>query len=298
MSKERAPWRVPLTTLSPPPPSRGHSRQSSAASAADSTAAGAQAAAAAGGVEQQAGPAGKHQRTRKEGQTQAAKRDQPEPTAAKETNLKKGGRTEADIMITLVKAVLQTQQQSRAMASCLWVTCLVPHSWKAIKAGKDEAQQYTKAVEAKGRGHEMGPPHPHILRAFLQAVVEIPQKKPEEADPQAPAAQAMQEDTEPEWKPTLQNFIGQIDSAPSVDKVAKMVPYFRIKSAWADKSVKEEDRQAILTWCFAPDMHNSAVPEHLLAACAAAGGTEKVGPAPRGQLERLLEGWLLKKLKD
>ena len=139
----------------------------------------------------------------------------------------------------------------------------------------------------------MGPPHPHILRAFLQAVVDNPQKKPEEAEPQA-----MQEDTEPEWKPTLQNFIGQIDSATSVNKVAKMVPYFRIKSAWADKSVKEEDRQAILTWCFAPDMHNSAVPEHLLAACAAAGGTEKVGPAPRGQLERLLEGWLLKKLKD
>ena len=129
-------------------------------------------------------------------------------------------------MITLVKAVLQCQQQSRAMASCLWVTCLAPHSWKATKAGTDEAQQYKQAAEAKGRGHEMGPPHPHILRAFLQAVVDSPPKKPEEQE-----QQVMQDDTEPEWKTTLQTFATQIDAASSAEKIATMVPYFRTKSA-------------------------------------------------------------------
>ena len=296
MEKERAGWRVPLSTLAPPAPrgaagSRTHSRQSSAASAADSSAGAAAAKAAAGPGAGAGEPAGKQQRRQEAGTGRTSKRDTPEPASTEQPPARRGGRTEADIMITLVKAVLQTQQQSRAMASCLWVTCLVPNSWKAVTAGKEEAQQYTKAVEAKGRGHGLGPPHPHILRAFLQAAVDL--KKTDEQQDQ----QAMQDTGEPEWKHTLQKFIEQIDKSSSAEAVAKSVPYFRIKSAWADKSAAEEDKQAIVTWCFGQEMHNSAVPEHLLQACTAAGGTERVGPAPRGQLERLLEGWLLKKLK-
>ena len=299
MEKERAGWRVPLSTLAPPAPrgaagSRTHSRQSSAASAADSSAGAAAAKAAAGPGAGAGEPAGKQQRRQEAGTGRTSKRDTPEPASNEQQAAppaRRGGRTEADIMITLVKAVLQTQQQSRAMASCLWVTCLVPNSWKAVTAGKEEAQQYTKAVEAKGRGHGLGPPHLHILRAFLQAAVD--QKKTDEQQDQ----QAMQDTGEPEWKHTLQKFIEQIDKSSSAEAVAKSVPYFRIKSAWADKSAAEEDKQAIVTWCFGQEMHNSAVPEHLLQACTAAGGTERVGPAPRGQLERLLEGWLLKKLK-
>ena len=299
----RAGWRVPASLAVPQAGSRAHSRQSSAASAADSTA-GAAAAAAAGAAGGGA-PPGKHQRKQQPGSGAAAKRDTPEPAspAQNEQAGRRGGRTEADIMITLVKAVLQCQQQNRSMASCLWVTCLVPHSWKAIAAGKAEAMQYTKAVEEKGRGHGMGPPHPHILRAFLQAAIEDskPQKQQTtgtaQAQQQPEQQQAMQEDTEAEWKPTLQRFVEQIDKEKSADAVAKLVPYFRIKSAWADKSAAEEDKKAIMTWCFGPEMHSSAVPEHLLQCCTAAGGTERVGPAPRGQLERLLEGWLLKKLK-
>ena len=304
---ERAGWRVPVVTLAPPAGgSRAHSRQaSSAASAADSSAG---AAAAAAAVEAAGGaPPGKQQRRQQPGSGAAAKRDNPEPASAQPEQAaanRRGGRTEADIMITLVKAVLQCQQQNRSMASCLWVTCLVPHSWKAIAAGKAEALQYTKAVEAKGRGHGMGPPHPHILRAFLQAAVEDSKPKHSTAAAgeqttaqQQQEQQPMQEDTEAEWKPTLQQFVEKMDKEKSADSVAKMVPYFRIKSAWADKSAAEEDKKAIVTWCFGPEMHNSAVPEHLLQACTAAGGTERVGPAPRGQLERLLEGWLLKKIK-
>ena len=163
-----------------------------------------------------------------------------------------------------------------------------------------EEMHYTEVVEVRGCGHDMGTTHSHILRAFLQAAVEEGKKQKQAAQTKQQQEQqgtAMQEDTEAEWIPTLQKFVEQMDKEKSAEAVAKLVPYFRVKSAWADKTAAEEDKKAIVTWCFGTEMHSSAVPEHLLQCCTAAGGTERVGPAPRGQLERLLEGWLQKKIK-
>ena len=105
----------------------------------------------------------------------------------------------------LVKAVLQVSQQSRAMAACLWTTFVVPLSWGAVKAAQMEAKRYSKVVEETGRGHRLGPPHPHVLRAFVEAAAA-------KAASEEPGS--MEEDTE--WQVGLRTFTADV-----IDKAAR-----------------------------------------------------------------------------
>ena len=189
----------------------------------------------------------------------------------------------------LVKAVLQVSQQSRAMAACLWTTFVVPLSWGAVKAAQMEAKRYSKVVEETGRGHRLGPPHPHVLRAFVEAAAA-------KAASEEPGS--MEEDTE--WQVGLRTFTADvIDKAARPEDVALLVPYFRVKVAWAAKEAPADEHKAILMWFFArpagPAMAVEAAEQHMAAACVAAGGEQKIGQAPRGVMDRLLERWLDKK---
>ena len=81
------------------------------------------------------------------------------------------------MMETLIKAVLQLTQNQRALQACVWTTCLAPLSWVPITAAKNEGILYSKTVAEMGRGHGMGPPHAHVIKAFVVAMIEAEEEK-------------------------------------------------------------------------------------------------------------------------
>ena len=134
------------------------------------------------------------------------------------------------------------------------------------------------------------PPHPHILRAFVEGVAVDMRKK------MAADITVMIDDTPENKEATavaLETFNKEMEAAPHPRGIALRIPYFRIKEAWAAADTDKSDRMAIITWCFADKQTQEE--KALNNACELAGGARQIGPAPRGAMERILENTLTKK---
>ena len=163
-----------------------------------------------------------------------------------------------------------------------------------------EAKNYAARVADKGKKHDYGPPHPHILRAFAEKAMERVEGV---ADPDGDVSmmdeeekkvlQAKKLSAETEVGRQIGSLLGYIDGHRSPTELAESIPYFRVKECYSPKGTKETDKRAVVTWCF---KENSEYEKALIAACGAVGGARQVGPAPRSAMERLMEA-ALDKLK-
>lgn len=79
----------------------------------------------------------------------------------------------------LLKAVLQVQQQMRAVNSMLLTMYLVSGSLDYVSAGLSAGRTYAAEVERRGRHkHELGPPYPHIAAASIERMSQHPNSHP------------------------------------------------------------------------------------------------------------------------
>ena len=116
-----------------------------------------------------------------------------------------------------------------------------------MKAAKVEAKRY-------------GGKEPHMLRAFLAAVIK------EAADGK-----------EKKWQAGLKAFKAEVvDKAARPEDLEIICPYFRCAQAGEPWFLLP--KTAIVAWCFGPEGNEAT--KNLQAACAAAGGEAKVGPTP------------------
>ena len=272
-------WRIPRSShLAPASRARGQGQRSQ--SPANSLA-------SAGGSAAAEAPGAPDPKAPKTAAAGAAKRkadvEEGEPQQAG------AGYKDSELMTVVLKTILQLCQNNRHMSSCMWTTFLVPIVWKAVLEGKAEAKSYQKAVEDQGKGHTLGPPHPHILRAFVGgAAAEMREKMNAEVTVMIDDSTENKEATMAE----LEAFCKVMDAEVHPRDIALKIPYFRIKEAFSTKT-EDSDKLAIITWCFAD--RNSKEEKALNLACEAAGGARQIGPAPRGAMERILELALTKK---
>ena len=142
---------------------------------------------------------------------------QTEGTKSKEVTI------DSDLLTVLIKAVLRVNQQSRAMAACLWTTCIVPLSWAAVQEGRKEAKIYAKHIEEKGKKHGLGPP-------------------------KEKAAEKDMSDEIPVWLSGLEAAaMGKMNGMATANEIATQMPFFRTKEAFSAKL--EEMATHLMTAC-------------------------------------------------
>lgn len=183
----------------------------------------------------------------------------------------------------LLKAVLQVQQQMRAVNSMLLTTYLVSGSY--VSAGLSAGRTYAAEVERRGRHkHELGPPHPHIAAASIERMSQHP-------------------NSHPDLKAAMEDI-----NRMSVHEVALLIAHFQLKKITKGLDEGEGDDEAMggqETSRYRLHMNFSAVaPLEILGqvpggpklhslvtkSIAQIGGAEsKAGPAPRGRQERDVE---------
>lgn len=213
-------------------------------------------------------------------------------------------------MDTLVKAALRSAQAHRTSAAYAMTTFLAPSSWPAIQGALLAGRTYAAAVEEQGRGHQLGPPHPHVACAFLENLGKTLAKEVnlKEAD-----------DKEKDDKEIRLVELFTKDSG-SPEEVRRCLPVIRVKltyKARMQEQEKEEKKQeikdggkgmevdekeepapeAVVTFAFKAyeefchlqmaDFHRA-----LVGCLARRGAVRKDGPAPPDALERALRGAL------
>jgi hypothetical protein len=109
-----------------------------------------------------------------------------------------------ELMTTLIKSGLATQQQVRALTATAWTTYLVPSMHPIIPAAEAAGKAYFEAVRGQPQ-HTKGPPHIHIFAAVVQAAAE-------------------QEDGDAELKMALEEIV----KVPPAE-VAELVLHFQVK---------------------------------------------------------------------
>ena len=114
-----------------------------------------------------------------------AKKQKPSERTGKKRGKEEEETSQNEVLIIMVKSILQNSQSLRSLTSCVWTTWLVPASWVSIKEGKQAARQYADEVKKRGKNHDMGAPHPHILAAFVGGLAEQGKKGKEEAKEKA-----------------------------------------------------------------------------------------------------------------
>ena len=71
------------------------------------------------------------------------------------------------------KLSIQTSQTTRQLVGSLWATYLLPPTAPHALAGLEAGQNYNKQVMKKRKGHGLGPPHPHVVAAVLEAIPDM-----------------------------------------------------------------------------------------------------------------------------
>ena len=139
--------------------------------------------------------------------------------------------TNPELMTVVMKTIKQLCQNNEKLSRRLWTTFLV---WKAISEGKAATRWCQKAVEELGKGHtKLGPPPPHILRAFENgAGVNMFEKM-------RGAATVM-----------IDNPTENKEAAAEAGKdIALRTLYFQLKKAWT-KAPNETSDMMALDWFF------------------------------------------------
>ena len=175
-----------------------------------------------------------------------------------------------------------TRKHGAVLAECY----LAPKTCKPAEAGKVAAGEYDRQVKAKGKKHNLGPPHVHVAMAYLEALA------------------ATKPDTDP--CKFIQTVVLRLN-ASGIEAVAEVFASFVIKRQFQEEKSDEEasdDAGYVIVYEICPlpmcqvgdltgpglsyplrlQMHNAIMAE--------AGVAWRQGQAPRGNLERKLQGKL------
>ncbi len=179
----------------------------------------------------------------------------------------------ATTMQLMIKGQLQSAQAVRALAATAWLTCLLPHSAAAVVAALAAGTTYSETVGQRGVGHGLGPPHPHIALAAVEALRNVA---------------GLDEDSK-----TALNLISQYLNAAGAQVTARLFTHFRVTPCFQKN---DEDKRYKLNYTVNPlfiGLPSPLTPSTVAAAIASAlvadGGVYKDGQAPAGQLERQLQ---------
>lgn len=184
----------------------------------------------------------------------------------------------------LTKLVLQQAQAVRALNSAVFTTYILDASLPSVSAAQSAARKYSEEVMRIGKGHTLGPPHSHIVAAFLeQSMTDL-----------APRIQAMGPGhRESAIALKLHNLVM---SAATPDAVSEIVSHFIVKDVYKDP---EDQRQRVRISFALKVSHRSMLrdadlspPLLNLAMCwimSELGGAMKANTAPKGPMERAAE---------
>ncbi len=178
----------------------------------------------------------------------------------------------------LSKLSLNTAQQVRQLISAAFTTFLVLSSMALVKSAETEGKAYARTAKAEGRA-ALGPPHLHITAAVVDVTVEDKEFAKDQAEHHKVLAEVQQ---------SLKN-----------DLTKCPFTYFRVKPAYKKP---DKEQQYKITWSIDPlATHCSVNPQALQKAMISyittrcADAQLKLGPPPKGEVERAVER-LLKKV--
>lgn len=184
----------------------------------------------------------------------------------------------------LTKLVLQQAQMVRSLNSAIYTTFILDASVPSIVEAQSAARKYSEEVTRVGKGHTLGPPHSHIVAAFLhQAMQDL-----------APRIQILG----PGHRESsiAQKMYMLISASPTPDAVALIVSHFVVKEVY---KAPEDARQRVRVWYSFKPAHTAMLADPDLAPammCLAMnwilselGGEAKANTAPKGPMERAAE---------
>lgn len=189
-------------------------------------------------------------------------------------------------MEALTKLVVNNTQTVRSLCGSLHLTFLCPQGSDYVKAGKAAGEQYREQVRAEGKQHQRGPPHIHQFVATLEVL--MVRHEVEEGD-----------------KVFFTQFLQGLGRV-GVHEAAMVISFFMLRDAFYDEAnpnavrltkvqVMPDPLMAIEVEGYAKGAHLAVTfRESFKRAIVATGGISKPGMAPRGQLERTVEGHLKK----
>lgn len=185
-----------------------------------------------------------------------------------------------DMIELMARATLQNMSINRQLVASCWTTFLVPQSSALAQAAAAAGRRYNAAVQAGGRDHRFGPPHPHIALAVLEAGGELEVVGPEHRN--------------------LLRVTSRVFSESPQSMVAQAFPYFVATECYFKEGMEGEPMTRLQfsidpLYSFAEAslpmkgiVMATALKEALAAAMLATKGVRKEGSAPRGNVERQL----------
>ena len=183
------------------------------------------------------------------------------------------------LLVAVTKLTLQNKQESRQFASSLWDTFLGNNSVSPIVASQKAGKQYAAAVKDQGKQHKLGSPHIHIIMAFFEALAK------EEAASQLLKLTAAKMDQD------------------GPDFIQQLFPYFRVTPTYKPEICKiqfmmhplavwkldtETSDNTVLTGKIRAELHDYL---------KAVGFVRKDGAAPKGELERVVQRLLNRRIR-
>jgi len=193
---------------------------------------------------------------------------------------------EMSIMVTIMaKLLLQNTQTIRDISGVVWFTFIHLASTDFVKLTQEAGVKYAETVKGLGGSHTMGPPHVHKWLAAVVATIK--HKKIIE--------------NEPLHKQIVKYHSDSLAGA-SIDQVAASVKFFKVKPIYKGKDKKESEVRihlALANHKLKTEDFDEGEDIDLIfvKAFLAMGMTQKLGPGPPGQMERLVQQWLEKSKK-
>ena len=195
----------------------------------------------------------------------------------------------AALLSTMGKQVLANTQQIRSMQAALSDTYLLPATCAPAVAAVEAGGVYHNKVSEAGKGHKLGPPHPHRAAALIDGLA----NHEFESKPELAAAKELMK--------ALSEHMISLSTANDLDD---LIPLCMAKETYERKDKPKRIRITIafdpltaMVIKFGPDgatMSGAVVAHRVRLALRTLlmtfeGAEPCRGPAPRGELERTLQ---------
>ncbi|CAK0880863.1 unnamed protein product [Prorocentrum cordatum] len=180
----------------------------------------------------------------------------------------KGGDILRQLVAILVKLSLANSAELRDVCGVVYITFLIKSDQPSMKAARDAGQSYHAEVQRRKQASEdlstLGPPYVQVWSALIQAIGK-----------DSTCSDEVRKSIETYWKDVLVPM--------PLERVGEHVRHCRVRKT---RKVESEDERMRLT--FAVDGEFKPLERTLVAyfSSASVAGERKLGPAPRGALER------------
>ena len=170
------------------------------------------------------------------------------------------------VMGVTLKAVLNLLQRMRDVESVVLDTFIITSDSKVVAVLNTAMAEYDAACKKDGKGHNHGPPHPHMWLILLEALGTLPTTSTED--------KAKLEAEFVKYKDTTEGN----ELAEAVDPTVRLLKVV--------KTYSSDTKRIVMA------AHTNPAYGAVINTLKAAGVKRKTGRAPRGALEEELEAWL------